>query len=113
MMRPKQFVFTSNGTSQSIPLDYYVNGYALGVTISTTGGTAGTATYTVQHTFDNPFESTFATTSVWLNHDASNMVAATTNQDSNYSVPPRATRIILSNVSAASVRYTIVPMGAM
>lgn len=113
MQRPTVVTIISNGTSKAVPLDRYVNGYALGVTIRTLSGTAGTATYTVQHTFNQSGLKNLdtAVSAVWMNHDNSVFVSATTNGDSNYAYVPSATRIVTSNVSAAEVMYTIIPMG--
>lgn len=111
MMRPKTITATVTGASQAIPLDRYVNGYALAVKITPTNATA---TYTVQHTFDDPGVVNLNTGGTWYNHDDAALVSAATNKDSNYAFVPTATRIYLHEVSASpTVSYTIVPMGAM
>jgi len=110
MMRPKTLTLTANGTSQAVPLDYYANGVAIGVVVSGTG----TATYTVQHTFADIGNINVNNTNVtWLNNDDSALVNGTSTQDGNYEFIPRASRIVLSNVSAATVKFTLIHKGGM
>lgn len=109
MMRPKTITSTVSGASVAVPLDRYVNGYALGVKITPTNATA---TYTVQHTFDDPGQINLNTGGTWYNHDDPALVSATSNMDSNYAFVPTATRLFLHELSASpTVTYTIVPMG--
>lgn len=111
MMRPVIVSATVTGAGRAIPLDRYVNGYALAVKITPTNATA---TYTVQHTFDDPGVVNLNTGGTWYDHDDATMVSATSNKDSNYAFPPTATRLYVHEVSAnPTVTYTIIPMGAM
>jgi len=109
MMRVKRITATVTGASVAVPLDRYVNGYALGVKITPTNATA---TYTVQHTFDDPGSVNLNTSGTWYNSDDAAFVSATTNKDSSYAYPPTATRLYVHEVSASpTITYTIVPMG--
>jgi len=64
---------------------------------------SGTINYTVQHTFDNIFNST-ETINVF-NIDDTNLVNATTSQDSNYLFSPRAIRILINSGTGSLVFY--------
>jgi long-subunit fatty acid transport protein len=93
-MRPVTVTQTGVGTSALIPWDYIQTPFNASISTVVTG----TATYTIQHTFDDIFASTYnPATGTWFDHDVANMVAATTNQDSNYSAPIRASRINLTS----------------
>lgn len=71
---------------------------------------SGTINATVQHTFDNVFASTWtAAGGTWFNHDDTDLVNLTANQNSNYAYPPTATRIIVNSVtSPGSVQYVVI-----
>lgn len=113
MQRPFAITVTTSGYSIPVPLDRYVNGYALAVTMKTQG-----ATYTVQHSFDNPYQPwsvNMNTSAVWFPHGDPVMVNASGNTQSNFAFPPSAVRLnVSSKVSAGNpVTLTIIPMGAI
>lgn len=116
MMRPVHFVVTASGNSQPIPLDRYVNGYAIAVTRSS----ALKCNYTVQYTLDDPFgvyTTSFAASAAWFNSDDPVMVNQSANRASNFAFPPTATRLVVTAFSAgsgaipATLTYHINPMG--
>lgn len=111
MMRPSSQIITTSGLSTPVPLDRYVNGYAVAVTMKTAG-----AIYTLQHSFDDPFaaySTSYNVSGVWFNNDDPVMVNASTNRATNYAFPPLAIRLnVTAKVSAGNpVTLTIVPMG--
>lgn len=116
MQRPNYLKITSNGTTAAYPLDRYVNGYAIGVTFS---NSTMTATYTMQQSFldpsvdesGNPYSNSYKVSGQWINSNDTGMVNQTTASASNFAFPPRAIRLITSNVSGGSVTWSIVPMG--
>lgn len=116
MERPTYLKITVNGTTASIPLDRYVNGYAIGVTYS---NSTMTMTYTVQQSFldpcldesDNPYTTSYKVSGQWINSNDSGMVNQTAASASNFAFPPRAIRLIASNVSGGTGTFSIIPMG--
>lgn len=116
MMRPSYTKITVNGTTAAFPLDRYVNGYALGVTYS---NATMTMTYTVQQSFldpymdelGNPYTNSYKVSGQWINSNDAGMVAQTAASASNFAFPPRAVRLIASNVSGGSATFSIIPMG--
>lgn len=116
MQRPSQVIITTSGNSTPIPLDRYVNGYAVAVTMPTAG-----IVYTLQHSFDDPFTdqngnkytTSYAVSGVWFNCDDPLLVTASSNRATNYAFPPRAIRLgVSSKVSAGNpLTLTIIPMG--
>jgi len=112
MMRPKQVTVTTSGRSNPIPLDYYVNGYAVAVTMPTAG-----AIYTLQYSLSNPYQAwsnSMNVSAAWFNWDDQIMVNASTNRSSNLAFAPTAIRIAVSSrVSAGNpVTLSIIPLGA-
>lgn len=113
MQGRKQVVITTSGKSTPIPLDRYVNGYAIGVTMNNAG-----AIYTLQYSLLNPFDNytvSYAASGQWFNCDDPLLVNASTNRSTNFAYPPAAIRInVTAKVSAGNpVTLTIIPMGAM
>lgn len=113
MMRPTSITMTASGNSSPIPLDRYVNGYAVAVTMKSPG-----VIYTLQHSFDDPFQrwtTSMNTSATWFNHDDAIMVNASTNRASNYQFPPTACRLAVTRAVSAGnpVTLTVVPMGAL
>ncbi len=101
MMRPVHLVITASGKSQVVPLDRYVNGYAIAVTRSS----AMKVNYTVQYTLDDPFANyttSFAASANWWDMDDPIMVNASTNRASNFAFPPTAVRVVTTIFSAGS-----------
>lgn len=111
MMRPSSFTVTTSGKSNPVPLDRYVNGYALAVTMRTPG-----AVYTLQYSLDDPFDNysvDYNTSGVWFNWDDPLLVNASTNRSTNLAFPPAAIRInVTAKVSAGNpVTVRFIPMG--
>ncbi len=100
---------TTASSSPTIPLDNYnAAGCALFVILS------GTATYTVQHTAQNVNAQTWrdgyswdAVDGTWLNHNSSDLVAATASADGNYACIPTATRCIVTAWTSGTVEYDV------
>lgn len=112
MMRPQVLTVTTSGNSAPIPLDRYVNGYAVAVTMPTAG-----AVYTLQYSLDDPFASysnSYNVSATWFNCDDPLLVAASTNRSTNFAFPPAAARISVSAKCSAGrpVTLTLIPMGA-
>lgn len=111
MMRRKEITVTSSGKSNPIPLDRYVNGYAVSVTMKTAG-----AIYSVQYSMDDPFQAWSVnanTSATWFSMDDPVMVNASTNRSSNFAYPPTMVRInVTAKVSAGNpVTLILNPMG--
>lgn len=116
MMRPVHLVITASGNSIPVPLDRYVNGYAIGVTRTS----AMKVNYTVQYCLDDPFTNYTTSYNVsgnWFNMDDPVMVNASTNRASNFAFPPAAVRVVSTIFSAgsgttpAALTLHIIPMG--
>lgn len=88
----------------SIPLNYDNVVIGVGFICEVTG----TVNYTVYHTYDDIFDSTV--TPVWLPHGISNMVNATTTQESNFVIPVAAMQVIL-NSGSGSVKVVALQQG--
>jgi hypothetical protein len=70
---------------------------------------SGSATYTVQSTLDDPgdpFTPVAIGSMVWVNSSDTNVVAATTTQQSNFLFAPKFARVILTTTSTGSVAGT-------
>ena len=115
MQRPNEFVITTNGTTQAYPLDIWNNGYGISVTLSKT---TMTCNYTVQYsmldpycsqTRDNAYTTSYKVSGNWQNIDDPLLVNASTSRSSNFSYPPRAIRVVTTNVSGGSLTVAIVP----
>lgn len=111
MQRPNQQVITTNTTTAAYPLDRYTNGYGISITYSKP---TMTAVYTVQYSMLDPFDpytTSYKVSGNWQNSDDPLVVNASTSRSSNFAFPPRAVRLITSNVSGGSLTFAIVPMG--
>lgn len=116
MHRPNYLKITTNTTTAAYPLDRYVTGYGIGVSYS---NTAMTATYTVQFSMLDPYvdesgnaySSSYKVSGQWMNSNDAGMVAQTGASASNFAFPPRAVRLITTNVSGGSLTFSILPMG--
>lgn len=111
MMRAKDYVYTSAGYTPPIPLDQYVNGYAVGVTMNTAG-----IPYTLQYSLLDPFANysvSYEVSGRWFVSDDPLLVNASTNRSTNFAFAPRAVRVnISSGVSTSNpLTLSIVPMG--
>lgn len=94
----KVSVVSQTGTGQSdsvIPQSADVFNVGFGAVVS------GTVTYTIQHTFDG---------TNWYDHDATDLVDATANQDGNYAYPVAGIR---ANVTAGSGTVTLTTIQAV
>lgn len=112
MMRPQVLTVTTSGNSAPIPLDRYVNGYAVAVTMRTAG-----AVYTLQYSLDDPFaaySNSYNVSGVWFNSTDALLVAASTNRSTNFAFAPAAVRVSVSAKCSAGnpVVLTVIPMGA-
>jgi hypothetical protein len=70
---------------------------------------SGSATYTLQSTLDDPndpFNPVARSAVVWVNTSDTNVVGATTTQQSNFLFAPRYARVILTTTSTGSVATT-------
>lgn len=117
MQRPKYIFVTTNTTTQAVPLDQDTNGYGISVTLSKT---TMTCNYTVQYSMLNPYwddqanakySTSYKVSGNWQNSDDPLVVNASTSRSSNFAYPPRALRLITSNVSGGSLTFSIVAMG--
>lgn len=123
MMRPTSLVVITSGNSTPIPLDRYVNGYAVDVQMKTAG-----IVYTLQYTLDDPTYDPVATfnagtpirwsvgintSATWFNWDDPLLVAASTNRSSNLAYAPSAIRVSVSAKCSAGnpLVLNIIPMG--
>lgn len=96
------------GDSKAIPFDMYPTPFNVGIGCVI----SSTPTYTVQHTFDNPFAATFEpSAATWFNHDDTDLVGATANQNSNYAFGCRASRVRLTAGSGSGVTVTYTQAG--
>jgi len=101
MMRPVHLVITASGNSQVVPLDRYVNGYAIAVTRTS----AMKVNYTVQYSLDDPFanySTSYNVSGNWFNMDDPVMVNQSANRASNFAFPPAAVRVVSTVFSAGS-----------
>lgn len=98
--------FLGSGSTPTYVVNYKMRSFAASLAVDVTGTIDGT----VQHTFDNVFESDWlADTGVWRNHDDTDMVNFTANQNSNYAFPPVACRTIVNSAgSASAVTFTVI-----
>lgn len=115
MQRPNTLEITTNGTSQAYPLDQWTNGYGISVTYSKS---TMTAIYTIQYSMLDPYcsqirgdaySNSYKVSGNWQNSDDPLVVNASTARSSNFAYPPRAVRIITSNVSGGTLTFAIVP----
>jgi hypothetical protein len=67
---------------------------------------SGTVNYTIQHTGDD-ITNLGAAACTWFNHDNSDLVNATTNQNDNFMFPVSASRIYLNSGSGNVVMTSI------
>lgn len=68
----------------------------------------GTVNYTLYHTYDDIYNG--AITPVWLPHGVSNMVNATSTQESNFVIPVSACQLIL-NSGSGSINFVVLQQG--
>ena len=92
---------TNTATSPWVRLDDFAPS-----NISIQCDVSGSATYTVQSTLDDPNDP-FSPASIsamnWVNTSDTNVVAATTTQQSNFLFAPRYARVVLTTTSTGSV----------
>lgn len=117
MMRPVYLQVTASGNSIPIPLDRYVNGYAVGVSISS----ALKVNYTVQYSLRSPYDNystSYNVSGQWQNMDDPVMVNQSAQRASNFAFPPAAVRVVTTTFSAgtgatpATLTLSIIPMGS-
>lgn len=123
MERPSSLLITTSGNGTPVPLDYYVNGYAVSVTMKTAG-----AVYTLQYSLSDPYfdfeaseaagynvrySTSYNVSGVWFNCDDPLLVNASTNRVTNFAFVPRAVRVSVSAKCSAGnpITLTVVPFG--
>ena len=98
-MRPQTRSITGTGTTSPTFLDYRQTPFSVGIACAVTG----TVTYTLEHTLDDVADfadvTDYVTNATWFPSSDPTLVAATTNQDSNYAAPIRASQV---NVTAGT-----------
>lgn len=113
MMRPVHYIVSAgvSGRGQPIPLDRFVNGYALAVTLNPPNMKIN---YTIKYSLDDPYgvySSSYKTSATWFNMDDPVMVNQSAARASNFAFPPMAVLISASIVSAGNATFHIVPNG--
>lgn len=116
MDRPSYIEITTNGTTAAFPLDRYTNGYGISMTYSKS---TMTGVYTVQYSMLDPYlapdgnryTTSYKVSGNWQNSDDPLVVAASTARSSNFAYPPRAVRVVTSNVSGGTMTFSIVAKG--
>lgn len=116
MHRPNYLEITTNTTTAAYPLDRYTNGYGVSMTYS---NATMTATYTIQYSMLDPciapdgnkYTTSYKVSGNWQNCDDTTVVGASTAASTNFSFPPRAVRVITSNVSGGTLTFSIIPIG--
>lgn len=101
-MRPVRVTVSGVAASAWIPVDHYRNDPSLGVYVAI----SATATYTVQVTGDDIYNP--AVTPTAFSVPNANLVAATTNQVGQVTVPCTAIRVNVT-VSTGTVVFTVIP----
>lgn len=92
----------------TIPLNPNARQFQAGIGVDI----SGTIDYTIQHTFQDVQQGSAAypSTLQWFDHDT--LVAQTADQQSNYSVPVRASRVKVNSLTAgATIALTLNPGG--
>lgn len=90
-MRPKYVTLAASGKTAPIPLDRYVNGYAIAVTMPTAG-----AVYSLQYTLSDPsatYSVGIGTSGAWFDWDDPVLVNASTNRATNLAFVPTCIRL--------------------
>lgn len=92
------------GAGPTIPLNFNNSNVGVGFACVVTG----TVNYTVNHTYDDVYSTT--TNPTWLPHGVSNLINATTTQESNFVIPVAAMQLVI-NSGTGSVTITILEQG--
>jgi len=102
----RQIVFNYNAANSGavIPLNYDNVSVGIGFVCKVTG----TVNYTVNHTYDNCMDP--AITPTWLPHGTSNMIAATSTQESNFVIPVAGMQVVI-NSGDGSVQLVVLQQG--
>lgn len=103
-MKPISFNYSSGNTGAIIPLNYDNTSVGIGFGCTVTG----TVNYTVNHSYSNVLDPNI--TPKWWPHGVSNMVAATTSQESNFVIPVTAMQIVI-NSGTGSVLLELTQQG--
>lgn len=96
----------TNGVASSPPI--FLDTYGLGPT-SLQVAVTGTVNYTVQQSLDNPNVIGYTSTT-WVNHADTAIVAATATAQSNYAYMPCVCRLVL-NSGTGSAKFTVIQSG--
>lgn len=126
MQRPIHFTYTGSGRGKPIPVDRYVNGYAVAVTLNPptmkinytlkyslqdpTYKTRGSL-YTGGPKVDSPWVNSFKTSATWFNSDDPVMVNQSAARTSNFSFAPTAVLLSATAVSGGTAYLHLIPMG--
>lgn len=118
MMRPIHYVYTGSGRGQPLPLDRYVNGYAVAVTLNPNNMKIN---YTLKYSLDDPeyrdprtripWTNSYKTSATWFKSDDPVMVNQSAARASNFAFPPRAVLLSATAVSGGVATLHINPMG--
>ncbi len=102
---------TISGTTITDGTPILLNFNNIGVGIGFVAQVTGTVNYTVYHTYDDV--GAVGVTPVWLPHGVSNMIAATTTQESNFVIPVSAMQLIINGGGTGSdnVKLVILQQG--
>lgn len=119
-MRPIHYTYSGSGRGQPIPLDRYVNGYALAVTLNPP---TMKINYTLKYSLQDPeyktygpvgttkWANSFKTSATWFRSDDPVMVNQSAARSSNFAFPPTAVLLSATAVSGGVATLHIVPMG--
>lgn len=120
MMRPVHYTYKGSGRGQPIPLDRYVNGYAIGVTLNPP---TMKINYTVKYSLQDPeyktygpvnstpWVTSFKTSATWFKSDDPVMVNQSAARVSNFSFAPTAVLLSATIASAGTAYLHVIPMG--
>lgn len=119
MMRPIHYVYTGSGRGQPLPLDRYVNGYAIAVTLNPP---TMKINYTLKYSLEDPSFKLYGptgttqwrnykTSATWFKSDDPVMVNQSAARTSNFAFPPMAVLLSATAVSGGTATLHINPMG--
>lgn len=120
MMRPVHYTVTGSGRGTPIPLDRYVNGYAVGVTLNPP---TMKINYTLKFSMQDPSYKiipptgqptpwkSFKTSGIWFNSNDPVMVNQSAARASNFAFPPTACLLSATAVSGGVATLHLIPMG--
>ncbi len=108
-MRPQIATKTGTGNSNVVVFDGFRNPFNVGIFCVV----SGTVNYTVQHTSDwDDVACGVPSGATWFNHDDTALVSASSNQESNFAFPCKASRVVV-NSGTGTVTVTYIQAGLM